>query len=221
VKLLDLQVNTFSQAFGIVRDIDVWIEYLTEASGFMQGYPSFTRYLSSQKLRRIKCAAEAKEFLSSKEYSSLAQSISLFLRASIPDIIQQKSDANSAKFAAKAIERQLEKLSKLDADIPKNTDAAHSFRKICRKSRYTAEFLTSAAGCTSFLRLPADTKKMSAILGEIHDRDVGISLVSRCRWKGCTRLAAKLESERNALFKQAASCWSMIQRNYLLKGKAV
>jgi exopolyphosphatase/guanosine-5'-triphosphate,3'-diphosphate pyrophosphatase len=210
--LLSMQIKTFSSVLGAARDLDVWLAYLGTSNVLlkMRASTGFNRYVKTQLILKKRYNAQCASALKSKQYNAMARSMAYFLRVYLPDRIRQKRPDNLRKHAARSLFRIYKKLLEHEAMLPDDAGLNHIFRKNCRRARYTAEFFAPALG-PHIEKFAGKLKKTTEILGELHDRDVGLARTASNSNRYMKSLRRILAIHRKKLSTEAQREWNRLQ----------
>jgi CHAD domain-containing protein len=87
----------------------------------------------------------------------------------------------------------------------------HAIRNRCKRIRYWAEFAAPVLG-RSIDRLSLRARRVTAALGDVHDRDLQLELLSGVRLEGLPMLINEMNRSREAACRRASEAWGDLRK---------
>jgi len=212
----DLQHLNF--VLGEVRDLDVWIDYLTSGPVRAQlgGHPRWAGFVAYQcELRRMQ-QVTIRRRLRGASFAALQARIGGFLRVELPRIAQEEPseplDVLARRVLAKALRRAL-KLS----DLRRSTSAEelHRLRIALRRARHMGGFFGDIFG-PPVAEIEKRLRAVERALGSIRDVDLAL-FRTRCQGPPPPgRLVLRLECRRKKARIALDKAWQRLETAELL-----
>lgn len=179
---IDRQLRTVNRRLGPIRDAQVWSEFLTEEdrAGDPSPPPEWERCLRLAAKSRLARERAIAGILASPRHRSLLRQAARLVRTDIPRVHRRGNDTDGRPFLAGALVKTLDRLPRsYEAALSEHVEAAHRFRRRCRRARYLAEFSNPALGEMAG-KLTRRLKDVADALGDRHDAEVQLERRAVC-----------------------------------------
>lgn len=155
------KLGNLSDELGAARDAQVLFEFF---QGVEHAEEKFADIFQTLQLAAQEGHRKAAEVIQSETCQETARLLARFLRVELPEVERSVELHPPFKaFVRKKLDQQLRRLRS-----QKRSKGLHSFRKRCRRVRYTAELIAPVCGSKT-QRLVCRLKKATSLLGDIHD----------------------------------------------------
>jgi CHAD domain-containing protein len=201
---LEQPLRTLSNRLSPIRDTQVFFQIL----GTLE-FPEKTNcsFFQSLKADFIQANHLLAEIIESAECRETIQQMNRFLRVELPVLEQNRSDIRFKPFAKKQLSGLMRRILNTDvSSLGESAEQMHALRKLCRRSRYIAEF--TAPVSKKGQKAARHLKAVAGTLGDI--RDVQI-LLNRIQESGCdVQFTEKLEQRRRKGWNQFSKSWKKL-----------
>ncbi len=218
-KKLQTLIGDFTRRLGPARDFDVWLQFLADPNitAALAGDHLFRRYGAKQRSARVRRDRRLREILKNGGYIRSMRRLAYYLRIELPRAVRKTKHKRLPAFAAKRILALLDKLqTRAHLAHAGSPEESHTLRKICRRTRYAAEFFAPALG-TTVNELATRLEEVADALGELHDRDVDLGRIARHRAAFSRTLEPIVRLRRSEAEKRFEEGWKMLHRKAFLR----
>jgi len=203
-----------NRQLGGTRDQDVWLEYLSSATvrDACGKSAEWAGYLDLQVAGREQAPKAARGILEGREFADLMRRWQYFLRVELSDALRGDESpplkAHATRRLRKALPAILDHPRLSAGTLP---EEAHDLRRVCRRTRYWAEFLTPVLG-RSTATLARRLKAVADTLGELHDIDTGLARVVEDSRPVPAGLLTALNRDRRRWWRAYDASWEKLTR---------
>ncbi len=176
VKQLRNQLKSVFNKFGPVRDMEVSNQLLEKLPVSDKNKAAFNKWLKERKKIEDELRQDVIHLIENKELDEPLKILNAIM--ALP--IKEKKDKSVEIFAFKKVNKIREMVLKMRKNVLENfenPEPGHDLRILCKRLRYNIEFFKPVLP-TTFPKIMRYAKKMQSALGDMHDRDVLIEMVS-------------------------------------------
>ncbi|MSR64339.1 MAG: CHAD domain-containing protein [Verrucomicrobiae bacterium] len=213
----DADLQRLSGVLGPARDMDVWVEFLTNP--ILQKQLTTNRrwvaFVSHQtQLRKLQLPT-VRRHLGKNALGKLRARAGRFLRIELPGFIRTASPGSIEKLARNNLWKSLRRTFKLARlRRSESPEDLHRLRIALRKVRYLGAFFEPVLG-QPVGKLTKRVRAVEQALGRIHDVDVGLARIVREGPPPPRLLVRHLEQQRQEAMVELESAWQRFQSKKL------
>jgi CHAD domain-containing protein len=195
---VDETLGALGDALGAARDLDVWVAFLhtnevAETLKSNRRWRAFVRH--HEQVHQLQLPTVRRE-LHSARFNGLRRRMAKLLRSQLPPLVQAGTSSSLEALGAKRFLKELRNVRELaslrDSSSPRKL---HRLRVALRRARYLGEFFAPVLGKNAG-RLTRRLHQVEKPLAQIHDLDVGLSLIQRSGPAAPRAFAAFLRARR-------------------------
>jgi CHAD domain-containing protein len=176
---IDDTLGLFGDALGPARDLDVWVAFLrsdeiTPQFKDNRRWRAFVQH--HEQVHRLQLPTVRRE-LRGARFHALRRRMAKLLRAQVPLLVCARSPVPLEEYAAKKFLKELRRVRDLAAlRHDRSPEKLHRLRVAVRRARYLGEFFGPVLGKDAS-KLTRRLHQVEKPLAQIHDLDVGLSLI--------------------------------------------
>jgi CHAD domain-containing protein len=173
---IDLALKRLNRRLGPVRDLDVWIGFLTDGAvqKHVADQPRWEEFVRQEIANRKLHQPALRRCLSGRAFAALQSKISRLERVELPRLQAAMPPETVAKLARRAWGKSLRRALRLaDLRHTGQPEGMHQLRIALRRARYLGEFFAPVLG-EPYDKLTRRIHGAEQALGKIHDTDVGL-----------------------------------------------
>lgn len=215
---LDRELQNLNSALGEVRDLDVWIDYLTTGAVQAQlgGHPRWTGFVGHQsELRRLQQTTIRRRLLGAS-FAALRDRIGRFLRIELPRLVGNEPGGALEELGRRVLAKHLRRVAKLaDLRQARSAEKLHRLRIALRRARHVGGFFAGLLG-PPVVELGKRLQAVEWALGRIRDVDLALARIQREGPAPPRRLVARLENRRREARVVIAKAWQRLEESTFL-----
>ncbi|MFP4522036.1 MAG: CHAD domain-containing protein [Fibrobacterota bacterium] len=190
---------------GKPRDYDVKYSYFNSIKNSGENtYPQFRDFLHKLESERNNSKEKLEKTVKSDEFIKMIKSILWLLRVALPHSTKDREKTFNSLFSKTAGKKIRRLYGYNPEDFSENPEKMHSLRKKFRKARYISELYTGIR-TEKYLKQVKKIKKLTGLLGDIHDRDVFLKYYKKKTGLSKNKLTDKIKSERSQTVREFIS----------------
>ena len=178
---IDETLGCLGGVLGPARDLDVWMAFLRseEVTGTVRGTRRWREFVQHhEQVHRLQLPTLRRE-LRGARFNTLRRRMAKLLRTQLPPLLQSGTPVSLEALAAKRFLKELRRVRDLGAlRHEQSPEELHRLRVALRRARYLGEFFGPVLGRNA-VRLTRRLHQVERPLAQIHDMDVGLSLIQR------------------------------------------